>query len=145
MIFAFFVENHLLGNTKLSFLVLWFKSYRPCKHMTLYFSFGGRGWGAGGGGFFINKKCVQSTQMPSHWRSIEIICCNFFIIEYIYLIFIHRGQNISTFKNIYNSHVYRVAFFSSDIPRTSRSFFAYVHFGQIKSTFPRKHHENIPI
>ena len=29
MIFAFFVvENHLLGNTKLSFLVLWFKTYR---------------------------------------------------------------------------------------------------------------------
>ena len=25
MIFAFFVENHLLGITKLSFLVLWFK------------------------------------------------------------------------------------------------------------------------
>ena len=30
LIFAFFVENHLLGNTKLSFLVLWFQSYRPC-------------------------------------------------------------------------------------------------------------------
>ena len=29
MIFTFFVENHLLGNIK-SFLVLWFKSYRPC-------------------------------------------------------------------------------------------------------------------
>ena len=26
IIFEFFVENHLLGNAKLSFLVLWFKS-----------------------------------------------------------------------------------------------------------------------
>ena len=26
MIFTFFVENHLLGNAKLSFLVLWFKT-----------------------------------------------------------------------------------------------------------------------
>ena len=38
IIFAFFVENHLLGNTKLSFLVLWFKSYRPCRQRALYFS-----------------------------------------------------------------------------------------------------------
>ena len=38
MIFTFFVENHLLGNTKLSFLVLWFKSYWPCKEMTLHFT-----------------------------------------------------------------------------------------------------------
>ena len=36
--FAFFVENHLLGNTKLSFLVLWFKRYRPCRQRALYFS-----------------------------------------------------------------------------------------------------------
>ena len=38
MIFTFFVENHLLGNTKLSFLVLWFKSYRPCRERALHFS-----------------------------------------------------------------------------------------------------------
>ena len=39
MIFTFFVENHLLGNTKLSFLiVLWFKSYRPCREKALHFS-----------------------------------------------------------------------------------------------------------
>ena len=35
MIFTFFVENHLLGNTKLSFLVLWFKGNRQ---RVLYFS-----------------------------------------------------------------------------------------------------------
>ena len=40
-----------------------------------------------------------------------LFAVTFFIVEYIYLIFIHRGQNISTFKNIYNSHGYRVAFF----------------------------------
>ena len=38
MIFTFFVENHLLGNTKLSFLVLWFKSYRLCRERALNFS-----------------------------------------------------------------------------------------------------------
>ena len=38
MIFTFLDENHLLGNTKLSFLVLWFKSYRPCRQRALYFS-----------------------------------------------------------------------------------------------------------
>ena len=37
MIFTFFVESHLLGNTKLSFLVLWFKSYRPCRERALHF------------------------------------------------------------------------------------------------------------
>ena len=37
LIFAFFVENHLLGNTKLSFLVLWFKSYRPCRQKGFIF------------------------------------------------------------------------------------------------------------
>ena len=36
--FAFFVENHLLGNIKLSFLVLWFESYRPCRQRVQYFS-----------------------------------------------------------------------------------------------------------
>ena len=38
MIFTFFVENHLLGNRRLSFLVLWLKSYRPCRQRALYFS-----------------------------------------------------------------------------------------------------------
>ena len=38
MIFAFFVENHLLGNTKLSILVQLFKNYRPCRQRTLHFS-----------------------------------------------------------------------------------------------------------
>ena len=38
MIFTFFVENSLLGNTKLSFLVLWFKSDRPCRERALHFS-----------------------------------------------------------------------------------------------------------
>ena len=32
-----FVGNHLLGNTKLSFLIL-FKSYRPCREKALHFS-----------------------------------------------------------------------------------------------------------
>ena len=38
VIFAFFVKNDLLGNTKLSFLVLLLKSYRPCRQRALYFS-----------------------------------------------------------------------------------------------------------
>ena len=38
MIFTFFVRNHLLLNIKLSFLVLWFKSYRSCRERALYFS-----------------------------------------------------------------------------------------------------------
>ena len=37
MIFAFFVENNLTGNTKLSFIVLWFKSYRPLQAKGLIF------------------------------------------------------------------------------------------------------------
>ena len=39
LIFTFFVENHLLGNTKHSLLILWFKSYRPsCRERALHFS-----------------------------------------------------------------------------------------------------------
>ena len=38
MIFTFFVKNHLLGNTKLSLLILWFKSYRHCIERALHFS-----------------------------------------------------------------------------------------------------------
>ena len=37
MIFTCFVENHLLGNTKLIFLDLWFKSYRSCRERALHF------------------------------------------------------------------------------------------------------------
>ena len=39
MTFTFFVENYLLGNTKLSFLVICFKSYRPCRERALHFLF----------------------------------------------------------------------------------------------------------
>ena len=38
MMFTFFVENHLPGNAKLSFLVLWLKGYMPCKEKALHFS-----------------------------------------------------------------------------------------------------------
>ena len=54
LIFAFFVENHLLRNAKLSFLVLWFKSYRPYRQRALYISFFG---------FFVENHLLENTKL----------------------------------------------------------------------------------
>ena len=38
IIFGFFVENHLIANTKSSFYDLQFESYNLCRHQALFFS-----------------------------------------------------------------------------------------------------------
>ena len=55
MIFTFFVESDVLGNTKLSFLVLWIKSYRPCRQRALYFSLFF--------GFFVENRLLENTKL----------------------------------------------------------------------------------
>ena len=63
------------------------------------------------------KKCVWisnviMTSLVACWRApntlycIIVICCYFYTVEYNYLIFIYHGKNISTFKTIYDFHVF---------------------------------------
>ena len=55
MMFIICVENHLLGNTKLSSLVSWFKSYRPCQAKGLIFLFIF--------GFFVDNHLLENTKL----------------------------------------------------------------------------------
>ena len=55
IIFGFFVENHLLANTKSSFYDLQFESYNLCRQQALFFSFIFS--------FFVEKHKLQFPQL----------------------------------------------------------------------------------
>ena len=71
--------------------------------------------------------CHNVTYCAGTRYCIIVIGCSFFIIQYIYLIFIHRGQNIPTFNNVNDLNVYIVTLsFSGNSLRTSQSSLVFV-------------------